>query len=65
MKNSEMKKLFAIPNSTLHDWKKRTDYRKKMMDFLEKISFQEAVVILSRTDEYSDNYEKSDDLLHE
>lgn len=48
MKDIEIKQILGIPNSTLYDWKKRDDYRKKILDFLEKIDKTEALNILKR-----------------
>jgi hypothetical protein len=41
MKDHEIKELFGIPNSTLYDWRKREDYKKNILNFLEKIDKKE------------------------
>jgi hypothetical protein len=41
MKDSEIKKAFDIPNSTFYDWKKRDDYRKKILEFFENLTVEE------------------------
>ena len=41
MKDSEIKKAFEIPNSTFYDWKKREDYRKKILEFFENLTAEE------------------------
>jgi predicted transcriptional regulator len=46
MKDSEIKEIFKIPNSTLYDWKKRDDYRKKILDFLKIIKKDEFIKII-------------------
>ncbi len=48
MKDHEIKEKFIIPNSTLYDWKKRNDYRKNIIKFLELITVEEVEVILTR-----------------
>jgi hypothetical protein len=43
MKDSEIKELFKIPNSTFYDWKKRDDYRRNIIDFLKKLDRDEVL----------------------
>jgi hypothetical protein len=43
MKDSEIKELFKIPNSTLYDWKKRDDYRVNIINFLKKLDRDEVL----------------------
>ncbi|MDQ1276179.1 MAG: hypothetical protein QG641_294 [Candidatus Poribacteria bacterium] len=61
MKDTEIKKLFKIPNSTLYDWKKRNDYRKYIINLLKKMTFDEVTDILKRTaDKESEESEVKD-----
>lgn len=46
MKDSEIKEIFNIPNSTLYDWKKRDDYRKKILEFLKELEKNQVLEIL-------------------
>jgi len=48
LKDKEIKEIFKIPNSTLYDWKKRDDYRKKILDFSEKIDIEDVIKNIER-----------------
>ncbi len=51
MKDIEIKEMFKIPNSTLYDWKKRDDYRKKILDFLKKLDKDDLLKLYTNNQE--------------